>query len=230
MEGFLQECLGQENEALVQIRLDIADSDLFRAFPTQIQNDGGFKEEYQRLAEQVLPKVMQDLKIGIAGQVTSLLGSEAVAMTLGRGLAARLATMGGIFTTIARSGVGQFIVYAGVGMVAWIGIEWLWDWIVNCLNGHNPTEQLTRQVEEALSKIEQQIVDGDGEAIAKYQRLRQQQSDEPQPENQAQFREQADQIEQSGALGLRFQLQRLHELQSRTRREALLRLMAIQGN
>ncbi len=225
VQGFLQDCSGQENEALVQIRLDLADNELFEIGQVQVRNEDHFREEFQRLSEQVLPKVADDLKIGIAGQLTSFVGSEAAAMTLGRSLAGRIGSFGGVFGTIARSGLARFGMYATVGAFAWVGVEYLYDWIVSVVSGHNPAKELTAQVEQALSRVEEQIIEGNPRALADYNRLRQQESENPQPENQARCRQEADRIEQSGALGLRFQMQRIQELQSRIRREALVKLV-----
>ena len=87
IEGYVTEMQGLEQETLVRIRADIAQNELFQGNMPQLQTDQAFRDEYHRLAEEVLPKVLDDLKIGLAGQVTNFAVSEVAARALGPGLA-----------------------------------------------------------------------------------------------------------------------------------------------
>jgi len=219
LAGYLAETQGLENDMLVQLRADLADGALFGGNLPQLQSDQLFQQEYQRLSEEILPKVVADMKIFVAGQATSFVGSEFATATIGRSLAARLGLSSGFLGTAARWGLVTF----GVGMVSWFILDYVVDWILQ-LVGHNPADELARKVEQGLDRIESQLIEGDQGAVANYQRLRQQERDDASPENQLQCRQEADRIEESGVLGVRYQLQKLQELQSRLRREALHRL------
>jgi hypothetical protein len=222
--GYLTDVQGLENETLVQIRADISQAELLNAKVPELQSDQAFQEAYQRLAEEVLPKLAEDLKVGVAGQITSFVGSEIIAQPLSRSMLARLGLSGGGFwSAVGRSGVT-----VAVGVVAWLAIEHLIDWLLD-LFGYGPANELTGRVESSLDRLASQLIDGDPAAAAEYERLRQMEREDPAPEGQQQFRQQAERIEQSGVLGLRREFQKLQELQSKLRRAALLKLVTAQG-
>jgi len=224
IEGYLTDIQGLENDALVQIRADIAQDELFKAIKPELQSDQAFRDEYQRLAEELLPKLAEDLKVGVAGQIITFIGSEVVAQPLSRGLAARVGLSGsGFWSAVGRSGVT-----IAVGVVAWLAIESVIDWLLN-LFGYGPAAELATKVGSSLDRMASQLIDGDPAAAAEYERQRQMERDDPTPEGQQQFRQEAERIEQSGALGLRREFQRLQELQSKIRRAALLKLVTAQG-
>jgi hypothetical protein len=171
----------------------------------------------------VLPRIAQDLQVGVAGQVTSLVGSEIAASVLGRSLIARIGlTGGGFWSAVGRSGVT-----IAVGTVAWFAMDYIVDWILQLI-GYGPEADLARNVEQALGRMQSQLIDGDPAAIAAYERLRQSESEALLiiPEDQQRFRQEADAIERSGALGLRREFQKLHDLQCKTRRAALLKMVS----
>ena len=97
------------------------------------------------------------------------------------------------------------------------------------LFGYGPSAELAGKVEKALGQLESNLINGDPVAVANYQRLRQQERDDPTPEVQQETRQEAEQIEQSGVLGLRREFQTLQELQSKLRRAALLKMVSSQG-
>jgi len=224
MAGALTEMRGLEGAALVQIRADLADDQLYQGNVPELQSDEVFAAEYQRVSEEVLPRLLTDLNVGVAGQITNFVGSEVAAQTLGRSLAARLGLSSGLLGSAARSGVVTF----GVSLVAWFALDYVLDWILQ-LFGYDPAGDLRVQVETAMDRTQARLIDGDPVAVAEYQRLRQQERDESSSEARQQCREQADRIEESGDLGLRFALTKLRELQSRLRREALSRLVSTQA-
>ena len=116
----------------------------------------------------------------------------------------------------------------GFGLVAWWALEKLYDWLLD-LFGYGPSAELAGKVEKALGQLESNLINGDPMAVANYQRLQQQERDDPTPEGQQQMRQEAEQIERSGALGLRREFQTLQELQSKLRRAALLKMVSAQG-
>ena len=224
MAGALTEISGLENSTLVQIRADLAEDQLFRGNPREFQSDDAFTAEYQRVTEEVLPRVLTDLNVVAASQLANLVGSEVVAQTLGRSLAARIGLNSGLMGSAARSGVVTF----GVSVVAFFAIDYLLDWVLQ-LFGYNPAGDLRVQVEAAMDRTQARVIDGDPVAVAEYQRLRQQERDEALPELRQQYRVQADALEESGDLGLRFALGKLLELQGAVRREALRKLVTAHG-
>ena len=163
LAGYLTEMQGLENDMLVQLRADLADGELFGGTLPELQSDQTFQQEYQRLSEQVLPKVLADMKIFVAGQVGSFIGSEIATATIGSSLAARLGLSGGLLGSAARSGLVTF----GVGLVAWFILDYVVDWIYQ-LAGHDPAGELAGKVEQALDRVESQLVDGNAEAVANY--------------------------------------------------------------
>jgi hypothetical protein len=224
IEGYLTDIQGLENDAFVQIRADIAQDELFKATMPELQSDQAFRDEYQRLAVELLPKLTEDLKVGVAGQIAAFIGSEIVAQPLSRGLLARVGlSSGGFWSAVGRSGVT-----IAVGVVAWVAIESVIDWLLN-LFGYGPVAELATKVESSLDRMASQLIDGDAAAAAEYERQRQMERDDPTPDGQQQFRQEAERIEQSGALGLRGEFQKLQELQSKIRRAALLKLVTAQG-
>jgi hypothetical protein len=224
LAAYLAETQGLENDMLVQLRADLADDRFFAGNLPQLQSDQSFQQEYQKMAEQVLPKVVEDMKIFATGQLGSFVGSEIASATLGRSLAARLGLSSGLLGTAARWGIVTF----GVGLVSWFVLDYVVDWILQ-LAGHNPAGELATKVGQALDRTEAQLIEGDPAALAECQRLRQLAQDDPSPDIQQTSREEADRLEASGVLGLRHALQKLGELQSRLRREALLKLASAQG-
>ena len=112
---------------------------------------------------------------------------------------------------MGRSGVTM-----AVGVVAFIAIDFVVDWLLQLI-GYGPTAELTAKVEQSLDRMQSQIIDGDPAAVANYQRLRQQERNDATQEGKEQLRQQAEAIEQSGGLGLRREFQKLRELQSKLR-------------
>jgi hypothetical protein len=173
----------------------------------------------------VLPKVIDELKINAANFVGSWVGSEIATTLIGRSLVARLGLSGGFLGVAARSG----LVTLGIGLVAWFVMDYVIDWILQFFGREDPAVQLAGKVQDALGRIEFQLIEGDQTALATLTQLRQQEQNDPSPESRLQCRQAADQLEESGALGLRYQMQRLMELQSRMRRESLQKMVKAQG-
>jgi len=205
--GYVAEMQGLENDALVQIRADIAEDDLFHGKMPELQTDQAFQDEYRRLAEEVLPKVVDDLNVGAAGFLTNLALTEVATTTLGPGLVGRLGISGsGLWSGLARSGT-----FIGVGMVAWWALDKLIDWLLD-LFGYGPAAELAGRVEQALGRLESNLIDG-----------------EQMQEVQLQFQADAEPTRQGGMMGLRSEFQKLQVLQSKVRREALLKLVTQGG-
>ena len=222
--GVATECGGAENQALFQIRVDIAEDELFKGTLPPLQTDQAFQEEYQRLSEQMLPTVLTDLHVGVASQATNFAASEVAARQFGPGLAQRLGISGSGFW----SSVGRSATVIGVGVVAWWALEKIFDWLMD-LFGYGPAAELAGKVQQSLNRLESQLINGDPAAVADYEQLRQQERDSPTADAQEEFRQGAERIEQSGTLGLRREFRKLLELQSRLRREALFKLVTAQG-
>ena len=135
--GVGTECAGAENDALVQLRADIAQDVLFKGTLPALQTDQAFQDEYRRLAEELLPKLLTDLKVGAAGQATNLVLSEVVSRRVGPGLAEGLGFSGSGFWSSA----GRFAVVFGVGMAAWWALDHLIDWLMDFF-GYGPAAEL----------------------------------------------------------------------------------------
>jgi uncharacterized protein YbjQ (UPF0145 family) len=74
--------------------------------------------------------------------------------------------------------------------------------------------------------MESQLIDGsDAGALERMQALLAQADAETSPDVQQQLRDEARQLEASGVLGLRYEFQKLHNLTSKLRRQALRKLI-----
>ena len=222
LAAYVTDMQGLENDMLVRLRADLAEDELFRGDVPALKSDEAFKEAYRRMEEQVLPIVTEDLKVTIGREVGVFVGSEIAAQILGQGLATRLAVSGGILGAAANSGWVTF----GVGLVAGVVIDYLLDWLLRWV-GYDPAGGVATQVEQALDRMERQLIEGDPAAVGNFVRLRQQERDEPEEERRTQFRQQAEGIARSGALGMRLQWQGLQEMQSRLHLQAIRKLIAV---
>jgi len=224
VEAFLTECQGRENTVLCQIRADVGEDELFGQNSAKLQSDATFREEYEKISKEILPQVLADLKIGVGVQLTNFVGSELTAKMLGGGVSRFLGNLWGI-GGLFRTGIGRLGVYGAIGIVAWMGIEHILDWIIAHVTGHDPARELTAKVNQTLNKIADRLVEGDPDAKRTYSELRSQSMDGTSEEWQAAYQKSIEDIEKSGALGLRFLMARMHELQCRMRREALAKMV-----
>jgi len=81
------------------------------------------------------------------------------------------------------------------------------------------------KVDGTLERVRALMIDGDPEATRVYRKLRRLENEDPDPAVRDRCRAAANKIEQSGRLGLRSELQRLHEMRSRLREDTLERLV-----
>jgi hypothetical protein len=213
----------------VQIRTDLAEIEPFRAGPKPFQTESAFREAFEWLAGPLPPKSATNLKIAMGSQLTSLVDSESAPVLCDPGLIARLTSYGCTFDTITLLSVAHFGVNTPLSLAALIATECHYDCVVNPVSGQNRKQELTAQVAAAIKRIGDKIIGGDLAAIDLYKRLRQQEAEAYTAEAQLQYRRQAEALEQSSDMGLRFQLERIWQLQTRIRREALSKLVEAEG-
>jgi hypothetical protein len=225
--GYLIRVRAMENQLLVQIRADLSESDL-RAYDVipALQSTQQFASQFQQLQGELTLMVGRDLNLTLSKEVAVLVGGEVaaqVALRVGLAVAERFGVSAGILGAGAASGWATF----GLGLVVAIGLDFTVDGLLH-LAGHDPEGQVAAKVEETLWRLQRLIVAGDPEAVLSYQKLRNMEAAHASGQVRLAAREAADAIERSGNLGLRHELQRLHELRARVRRAALEQLI-LQG-
>jgi hypothetical protein len=215
-KGYLSDLDGLENDLLVQLRADLADSALGRGtLPPYLATDEAFRLEYQRLTDSLLPKLMGELKFTagreIVGFVVMDLGTQ---LTTDIGVAALVDL--GVDASFLTSGLRGNATTLCVGLVVGYLVDQVLDWVLEEL-GHNPEADITRHVLASVGQIRDRLLDGDAAALADHARL-------VRVVDGKDAQKTIEQLEKSGRLGLRQQFRKLQEIRARLREEALRKL------
>jgi hypothetical protein len=221
---YVKSVQGIENQLLVNCRQDISDSDpLSQKVIPQIGSQKAFQAEFQRLLGVVGTDVSHDLNYTIGREVVVFVGWD-IATTIFTRVGAAVATELSVDSTLIAAGASSSWATFGVGLVALIVVDIAVDWLEK-LTGHDPAAAIALKVDGTLDRVRTLLIDGDPEAIRVYRKLRRMENEDADPAVRTRCRTAADKIEQSGRLGLRAELKRLHEMRSRLREETLERLV-----
>jgi hypothetical protein len=196
--GTLTELKGLENAVITEVRVDLADSELFSGnMAPGLQSEEAFRHAYEQMAQKVMTVVARDLGVTVGREVVAWVASDIAAQVVTRvgvAIAARLGVSGGILGAGAASGWATFGVGLGVGLL----VDMSLDWVLRQA-GYDAARDVAAKVEEALDRLQEALIDGDTAANGT--------------------------AAPGGQLGLRGELLRLCECQARVRREALRKLV-----
>ena len=222
--GFMSDLDGQENELLVQLRADLADSDVGRGrLRPHLENDEAFRREYWRLSAAVLPLLVKDLHFTTSREVLALIAMDIgtqLTMKVGVSVAAELGLDVGILTTGFVGGAATL----GVGLVVGLAVDALIDWGLKQL-GHDPEAEIARHVRGSVKQLGDRLIDGEAPVHQVYGKLQKLARDDWDSSVRDASGRAAERIERGGRLGLRWQLQRIQEVRARLREEALRKLL-----
>jgi hypothetical protein len=167
--------------------------------------------------------VSHDLNYTVWREVVVFVGWD-IATTVFTRVGAAVATELGVDSTLIGAGAASSWETFGIGLAALIVVDIAVDWLAKP-TGHDPAAAVALKVDGTLDHVRTLLIDGDPEAIRVYRKLRRMENEDPDQAVRSRCRTSADKIEQSGRLGLRSELQRLHEVRSRLREETLERLV-----
>ncbi len=213
-----------ENRLLVECRADIRELDpRAAAMLPMIDSESAFAAEYKKMLDQAIADVTRDVKVGFSREVVSLIGGEVaaiVALRVGVAVATKLGVDAGILGAGAASSWATF----GVGLAAAIVLDIAIDWLMK-LAGHDPVGEVAKKVESTLDHMQMLLIDGDPEAIEDHRKLLHLAEHDPAANVRTKCRQAVATIENSGSLGLRHELWRIHSQRSALRETALRRLL-----
>ena len=221
-----------ENELLVRLRADLAESDLGRGkLRLALGSDLEFRQQVQRAAAQLAPALGLDLGVLTGSALATTVGpanlaADLVATTVLR-VASAIAAEMGISTTFYGSGV----LSGGVTIVAGVAVMWVLDGVLHkalASCGYDAERDVARELEKVLDETHRRIVHGNSEAWQDYQLISAMTRGYGLPRIQEAARKAKATMETGGALGLSWELTRIHQQRSRLLRQALQRLL-VQG-
>lgn len=220
---YVSEIQGRENQLLVAIRADLEGSELAGPeYLPALRNDAEFRREYNEMLEKVIPILAKDMGMTVTREVVSFVGAEIAAQLLveiGVSLAAELGISGGILGAGATSGMATF----GVGLVAGILVDMALDWVIRQA-GYDPEGEIAAKVNDSLDHLERLILEGDTKTKERYANAKWKTWSFSSSDRQSAWAE-IQSIESGGGLGLTHQLNRINEIRSRLREEALKALI-----
>jgi hypothetical protein len=224
LAGAVTGTLGQltelQNQLLMQIRADLSDSELLADTKLpELQRDEAFFRAYENAAKQVLSVMAREMGVTVGREVVAWVAADIATQVI-----ARLGVSAGILGAGAASGVATL----GIGAGAAVLVDLALDWVLKQI-GHDPIGEVSRKVSESLNQTRDFLTDGTPAAVRAYARLRYLECNDLFPAVRAACGKAANQVELGGQLGLRHELKKLCESQSRVRREALRKLILVEG-
>ncbi|MGE3316256.1 MAG: hypothetical protein AB7O26_14155 [Planctomycetaceae bacterium] len=224
IKAYIQKVAAIENQLLVRIRADLSDGELgVNELIPALKRDDLLRQEYEKLLGDVHQMVKGEVSHDVGREVASLLAGEVaaqIALRVAIAVGTRLGVSAGVLTVGAASSWATF----GVGLVAAIIVDFAIDWAER-LAGHEPELAIAAKIDQTLNDIRVLFVDGDPKARRAYFKIRQLEQNAAVESSRREFQESARSIEQSGNLGIRFELQSFHETRQRLRRDAIRRLI-----
>lgn len=223
--GYVQRPNAIENTLLVRIRADLSDKDLPapQIIPA-LGSDELLRKEYDRLVSDITASMSREITFLGGRELAVLLGSE-----IATKIAFHVASAIGIRLGIVCLGAATSWATVGAGLVVAIAVDLIID-EVEKLIGRDPEPAVANKIEDALEHMRVTFVEGDPEASEVYRRLRELEREKGSEKAHRIFRDAADSVERSGNLGIRFDLEHIHEARKKLRREALARLIAGKEN
>ncbi len=216
---YVSEISGKENQLLVAIRADLAESELAGPeYLPALGSEADFRREYNAMLEKVIPVLTKDLGMTVSREVVSFVGGEIAAQLLveiGVSLATELGISGGVLGAGAYSGAMTF----GVGLVAGILVDMTIDWVIRQA-GYDPEGEIAAKVNESLDRLERLILEGDKKTNEEYSAAKWS-TWSICPADREWAKGKVQKMESGGGLGLNHQLNHINKVRSRLRDEAL---------
>jgi hypothetical protein len=224
VQDYLKSLDAIENKLLVESRADIADLNTRAGewLPFSA-GDQMFAAEYRQMIEQIVADVSRETQLTAGRETVSLIGGE-VAAAIAVRVAVAVATKLGIDAGILGTGAASSWATLGVGLAAAIVVDLTVDWMMK-VAGHDPVTTVASKVETTLGYVRTLIIDGDPEAFDDYHKLERLTESDPDEHVRAKCAEAVRVIDQSGRLGLRHELWRVHHERARLREAALRRMV-----
>ena len=209
-----------ENELLVSVRADLADLPE-EALP-EFTNGELLKSHFEQLFTDVVEDVVQELRIQIAVDLSSLVVGELIAHAVTKTLAL-VATRMGISTAVLGTGSISTMATVGAGLVIAIGVDFLLQWIIGWFD--DPVGDISAEVSSSLEDVKTSIVSGDPVALAEYECLKKMAATDPEADIRDRAAGVVVLIERSGALGIADTLERVNRVHTLARESALSQLV-----
>lgn len=228
ISGYVVELQGTENQLLVDVRADLADTELGQLdLGPALETDQAFRERYARALGEISAIAGRDMPVWLSKEAVTWVGADIAAnitVSLSIAIAERLGISAGILGTGAASGVATL----GIGIGAAIILDGLVDRLLQAA-GHDPAGDIAGKVIELLQTFEGMLLDGDAQAVRTYEQLRKMQENDRFEFVRLEARKAADRIEGGGYLGLRRKFDYLAESRARLRSDALRELILVGG-
>ena len=159
IKGYISDLDTIENQLLVQLRADLADSELGRGgkLPS-LSSDEAFRSEYQRMAGGVTGTLQRDAGMEVGRQVAGFVVMDAatpVVINIVEFVAAELGIEAGILGTGAASGVATL----GIGLIVGIIADQMIAWVLKEA-GYDPVEEISAKVRASLDNVESLMIEG----------------------------------------------------------------------
>src|SRR5262249_24520481 len=168
--AYMSDLDSRENELLVQLRADLADSDLGRGtLRTHLVSDDAFRREYWRLSATLLPLLVKDLHFTTSREVLAFIAVDIgtqLTMEFGVGVAAELGLDASILTTGFVGGAATL----GVGLVVSLVVDAVIDWVLKQM-GHDPEAEIAQHVRESIKQLGIRLIDGEAPVHQVYGKL-----------------------------------------------------------
>jgi len=213
-----------ENELLVQVRADLKNLPA-SALPA-FANKNVLESRFDNIVATVAADVARDLQVDVGREITSFAVGEIVAVVVKKTLTAvvtRLGISGAILGTGAASSWATF----GAGIVICIAVDFLLDWIIGWF--HDPAGDIANKVTASLDDVKTSITTGDPDAWKAHDRIEQMATEHSDPAMRTKAAKVLANIERGGALGLKYALGKVADVQNRSRELALKQLVFEEG-
>jgi hypothetical protein len=153
---FLKELDEIENEFLVAVEQDLADSALPRSNLPKLVGKDAFVKHFRKEADRFEGRMNKHLRESAAQGLGSFIASEIasrVAARVALAAAARLGVSGAILSSSAATTVATF----GLSVVAGIAVDYLLDVVLEAL-GYDPAGEVASQLNDGLDKLESSLL------------------------------------------------------------------------
>jgi hypothetical protein len=225
VRGHLSDLEGAENDMLVLIRADLADGDLGRGRkPASLDSDIAFRDECRRLEAALLPTLSRELGVTAGREAASFVAMDVATQVILRvteAVAAELGISAGILGTGAASSVETL----GVGLVVGVVVDALLGRLMRAF-GHDPEKEVTRQAVSLVERLADLMIDGDPGVRQTHDSLVKTANESWYPPTRDAARHEAERIEKTGQLGLRWELAEQDRLRAHVRTAAIRKLLA----
>ncbi len=160
LTGYFEDVRGLENELLVKVRADLADSEL-----AELQADGIFgsdailRQAVSGVLEAAAKSMADDLKVVVGREVVTWVAID-IATQVTIQAAAQIGGRLGLSTAVLTTGASSVVVTIGVGVAAAFIIDAMIDWILKSV-GYDPVAELAEDIDCTLGDVGGWVVFGD---------------------------------------------------------------------